>query len=117
MSRVCVERVCQAPYFVDNLKNGDETDVDCGGSCPTACADGQYCIASADCLSQVCAADNTCRAAECGDGIQNGDELAIDCGGRTCAVAQTEMPVMLRSIASAVCAPTTFAKSQRVLMA
>ncbi|WP_282162063.1 hypothetical protein [Ulvibacterium marinum] len=43
----------------DNVQNGDETGVDCGGSCPDACT-----------------ADPTCS-----DNIQNGDETGVDCGG------------------------------------
>jgi hypothetical protein len=43
----------------NGLKDGDETGVDCGGSC-------------APC-------------ATCDDGIKNGDEEGIDCGGAACA--------------------------------
>ena len=38
----------------DNQMNGDETDVDCGGSCG-ACPDGKGCVVGKDCLSKVCA--------------------------------------------------------------
>jgi hypothetical protein len=37
MSAVCYFGECQAPTCVDATENGDETGVDCGGSCP-ACA-------------------------------------------------------------------------------
>jgi hypothetical protein len=51
------DQVCIIPPNCgDGKKNGDETAIDCGGSC-AAC-------------------DN------CGDGKKNGDETAIDCGGR-----------------------------------
>ena len=43
----------------NGIKDGDETNVDCGGSC-------------APC-------------ATCDDGIKNGDEEGIDCGGSDCA--------------------------------
>ncbi|MCI4649560.1 T9SS type A sorting domain-containing protein, partial [Phaeodactylibacter sp.] len=49
------------PTCDDGIQNGDETGVDCGGSC-------------APC-------------ATCDDGIQNGDETGVDCGG-SCAPCQ-----------------------------
>ena len=42
----------------DGFLNGDETDIDCGGSC------------------DICP--------DCNDGIQNGNETGIDCGGPDC---------------------------------
>ena len=38
----------------DGVKNGSETDVDCGGSCNSTCAEGQGCIDNADCTSSNC---------------------------------------------------------------
>lgn len=37
----------------DNLKNGDETDVDCGGSCEAGCGPGKECIEDSDCQETV----------------------------------------------------------------
>lgn len=37
----------------DKIKNGSESDVDCGGSCP-ACIDGKSCNKSSDCFSSAC---------------------------------------------------------------
>ncbi len=48
-----------APTCTDGYQNGDETGVDCGGSCPDVCP-------------------------TCSDGTQNGDEIGIDCGGADC---------------------------------
>ena len=39
----------------DAKKDGDETDVDCGGSC-APCNDGQACVLESDCASQRCSA-------------------------------------------------------------
>lgn len=39
----------------DLAQNGDETDVDCGGSC-SPCADGLHCAIGADCISGSCTA-------------------------------------------------------------
>jgi hypothetical protein len=39
----------------DGVKNRDETDVDCGGSC-TGCAAGKACVTADDCAAQYCVA-------------------------------------------------------------
>jgi hypothetical protein len=38
----------------DNKKNGDETDRDCGGTCPDKCPSSYACKVSADCQSNIC---------------------------------------------------------------
>lgn len=38
----------------DGQKNGSETGVDCGGSCPARCAEGAGCAVGADCVSGSC---------------------------------------------------------------
>ncbi len=43
-----------APSCADGLKNGGETDIDCGGGCPQACALGKACGAGVDCQSGDC---------------------------------------------------------------
>ena len=63
----------------DGVKNGDETDVDCGGSCGV-CAEGSACAAATDCASGYCG-DGVCAAASCADTVLNGDETDVDCGG------------------------------------
>ena len=58
----CKEDPVECPTCItcdDGIQNGDETGIDCGGSC------------------QPC--ENFCN-----DGIQNGDETDIDCGGSCC---------------------------------
>ena len=52
---------CQDPSCDDGFQNGDETGIDCGGSCPNECP-------------------------TCNDGIQNGDEDDVDCGGSFCPI-------------------------------
>ena len=64
----------------DSVFNGDETDIDCGGSCPLKCGTGNSCIGSTDCISGVCTSD-ICQAPTCADGVLNGDESDLDCGG------------------------------------
>ena len=63
----------------DGVANGDESDIDCGGSSCQPCADNQACTGPDDCASGVCNA--TCIAPTCSDGVQNGTELGADCGG------------------------------------
>lgn len=43
----------QAPSCTDGLKNQDEQDVDCGGSCPKKCANA-ICSSASECASGVC---------------------------------------------------------------
>jgi hypothetical protein len=64
----------------DNAKNGSETDVDCGGSCATKCADSKACAGAADCLNSNCE-NNVCAAPSCTDNAKNGTETDVDCGG------------------------------------
>ena len=55
----CALGVCVVPSCTDKLKNGTETDVDCGGSCP-ACKGGQTCAANTDCVSANCTSGKQC---------------------------------------------------------
>lgn len=66
----------------DGVMNGDETDVDCGGSC-NACVDGAACTSSADCASKHCDL-SVCQIPTCSDNQSNSDETDVDCGG-SCA--------------------------------
>lgn len=80
-----------APTCMDGIKNGTETDVDCGGSC-NGCADTKACGAGADCMNGICTA-GSCAAPSCTDGVKNGTELDVDCAGpcgaSTCSAGQT----------------------------
>jgi hypothetical protein len=53
----------------DGIKNGDESDVDCGGRCPR-CATGKSCTSRNDCVSASCPL-GTCEGcaadADCGE--------------------------------------------------
>ncbi|MBX3196931.1 MAG: hypothetical protein KF894_02140 [Labilithrix sp.] len=73
---------CAAPAFDDGIKNGDETDIDCGGSAPSRCATGKDCLVTNDCDKVRCNAQAlVCDPPTSGDGIKNGTETDIDCGG------------------------------------
>jgi hypothetical protein len=43
-----------APSCFDNAKNGNETDIDCGGIDCVPCANGSSCFLDNDCVSGVC---------------------------------------------------------------
>ncbi len=99
-TQTCVGGVCtdNPPACNDGRKNGDEPDVDCGGSCAD-CGIGLACALDTDCSSSncqggVCAAGPVCAVGEarCVDGdtrevcnaARDGFN-AIDCaGGETC---------------------------------
>jgi hypothetical protein len=74
---------CSPATCADGLRDGTESDVDCGGgSCP-GCASGQRCCAGIDCSALFCLLE-TCAGASCTDGVKNGNETGVDCGGGTC---------------------------------
>jgi len=66
----------------NNAKDGEETDVDCGGEC-AGCFDGRVCAANTDCLSGFCN-NGLCAAPTCDDQVKNGNETDADCGGGLC---------------------------------
>jgi hypothetical protein len=65
MNSVCTGGICQAAMCNDGVKNGDETDADCGGSCP-GCVLGKMCNSQADCAP---AAAGTCQKVVCQSGV------------------------------------------------
>ena len=77
----CVPPRCLPTSCGDGVWNGDESDVDCGGSC-AGCDIGETCDTSSDCLSTVC--DEVCRITTCGDGVKDASETDVDCGGPDC---------------------------------
>ncbi len=64
---------CVPASCVDGQKDGDETDVDCGGGCGTTCEIDQTCASSKDC------AEGTCEAGVCKACSQN-----VDCASGFC---------------------------------
>jgi len=77
------------PLCTDHISNGEETDVDCGGTCGR-CDIGDSCKSNDDCADSDCKG-GTCTAFPCFNGVQDGDETDIDCGGscRTCSGGRT----------------------------
>jgi hypothetical protein len=64
----------------DGVQNGNETDIDCGGSCDP-CGVEKHCKGSPDCQSMNCQTGTCAPGASCNDGIKNQGESDIDCGG------------------------------------
>src|SRR5690349_18330609 len=63
----------------DGVKDGSETDIDCGGPC-APCAALLGCAQAADCAFDVCTGGK-CQAPSCTDHVKNGAETGPDCGG------------------------------------
>jgi Cys-rich repeat protein len=82
---MCASSTCQ-----DQQKDGQETDVDCGGPVCAPCAVGKKCLVDSDCTSMACdAIILTCVSNQCMDHLQDGAETDVDCGGGTCPACAT----------------------------
>jgi hypothetical protein len=85
--------VCAPASCANNMQDGTETAVDCGGGVCNACAVGLGCNANTDCVSNACdAISKTCAASQCSDNHKDGVETDVDCGGNNacsrCAVGK-----------------------------
>lgn len=83
-SKLNVSTVGETAYnpCSNSIKDNNETDIDCGGSCDS-CEAGKTCKTGGDCSSSNCAS-GICQASSCIDTIQNEGESDIDCGGNYC---------------------------------
>lgn len=86
----CEGDTCTAPdggaaaLATDGIKDGTETDVDCGGPGAPPCGVGKSCQNDADCVDKYCAADTKrCVVPRNDDGVRNGTETDVDCGGQS----------------------------------
>jgi hypothetical protein len=70
----------------NRVRDGLETDVDCGGADCQRCAVAKRCSAAGDCQSNACDA-GSCGAPTCSDGVRDGYESDVDCGGSCPACA------------------------------
>jgi hypothetical protein len=52
-TNACDAGHCRAATCTDTIRDGLETDVDCGDQCPK-CQVGQVCVAASDCASGHC---------------------------------------------------------------
>jgi hypothetical protein len=114
----CVGGVC-VPSCTDDVQDGNETDIDCGGgafgsspACPR-CADGKKCQMNSDCVDGVCGgpAPTTCLPPTCNDHVQNQGETDVDCGGpcpgckpgQTCGTSNTNCASILTCSGTCQC--------------
>ncbi len=78
------EKKCMKNYCNTGSKDGDETDVDCGGHC-FKCENGKRCEIDLDCESDFCETmygkEGICLDLFCNTGLKDGDETDVDCGG------------------------------------
>ena len=85
-------KVCSRPLCADSIKNLDESDVDCGGSCDD-CTEGKQCTQTSDCQSglECHPNDKLCVTPTCTDTWKNGTETDTDCGGSCpkCSIGKT----------------------------
>ena len=93
VSAHCQQNICQAATCTDLLRNGAESDTDCGGGCVTLCKTGAHCNTEADCATGSCSG-NKCQPASCMDRVANGSETGVDCGG-TCAPCKSGNPCLV----------------------
>ena len=78
-----------APTCRDGVQNGSEVAIDCGPTCPAACATGNACTADAECETGFCN-QAICATPNCADGAKNRTETDLDCGGSDgCAACST----------------------------
>jgi hypothetical protein len=69
---VCTGGVCQAPTCTDTVKNGAETDVDCGGGTCNKCVVGKACLVGSDCTTNECVGGVCVAVSGCSDGQREG---------------------------------------------
>ena len=99
-SLACFNGLCFG--CLNGVRDGDETDVDCGGrGCAKQCQDGKHCAVDIDCASGICSDRFVCARAEdvgmpvadaakiaamCSDGMITAEnfESDVDCGGPNC---------------------------------
>lgn len=67
-----------APTCNDLKMNGDETYMDCGGSCPLGCADTRPCLAASDCANGCCTTNNVCDGDVDEDGLCDTEDSEVN---------------------------------------
>lgn len=78
--------VSQPQSCSNGVKDGLETDIDCGGSCNACGSVGQKCNEDKDCALGPCVSGAcTANGPSCKDNVRNRDESDIDCGGQYCS--------------------------------
>ena len=110
----CVEGSCVVPTCDDGVQNGDESDVDCGGTSCEACEVGQQCGVDEDCGEALAGPWGECQFDE-GDvctqtGVQTRMVEVFSCGDDgVCASEEVEESQSCERVTEAeVCAEEIF---------
>ena len=95
-------------YCYNNIQDGTETDVDCGGSCPQ-CSDQKSCSKNEDCQSNLCDPyTKLCKSfTTCSNGYKDGTESDTDCGGQCESCISGESCYLNADCQSNLCDPYT----------
>jgi len=77
---------CKAPTCSDLLKDGSETDIDCGGATCAKCQQGKACLAASDCITGncvtgICAAPQSCKQIRAGNPAAPSGKYTVDADG------------------------------------
>jgi len=95
------------PYAgcLNGVRDGDETDIDCGGATCRRCEDGQACGADADCVNLSCPAGLCGEDAPAGGAVGTRCHSAGDCAlGLECYSSfWGERPICTQACADAEC--------------
>ena len=78
------DEICLPAACDDSVRNGLETDVDCGGPDCALCPDGSTCASQSDCDGATTCFENVCVGPDCLNGTLDGSETDVDCGGPDC---------------------------------
>ncbi|MFM2153466.1 MAG: hypothetical protein RL199_1901, partial [Pseudomonadota bacterium] len=115
-SGVCsaATKTCQGPTASDRVKNGDETDANCGGSSGKGCALKKRCGKDADCVSGAFCANGICAPPMCTNNVldKSAGEVDIDCGGSCGLCSDGKLCTAATQCASGVCAKATGATAK-----
>ena len=91
---------------LNTIKDGAESDVDCGGNVCGKCIDGKKCLAKMDCAGGACL-NSACATPACTNKETDGDETDTDAGGSICAKCTTgKRCVAATDCVSGACART-----------
>jgi hypothetical protein len=110
---MCANGACapNGPTCTDRIRNGAETDVDCGGGTCGGCGVNQACLVTSDCAfpGGCDVVTKTCDANQCNDGVKDSAETDVDCGGGTCGACAVGKSCLVTSdcIAPGGCDKTT----------
>eukprot|EP00735_Rhodelphis_limneticus_P006197 TRINITY_DN18571_c0_g1::TRINITY_DN18571_c0_g1_i1::g.1122::m.1122 TRINITY_DN18571_c0_g1::TRINITY_DN18571_c0_g1_i1::g.1122 ORF type:complete len:219 (+),score=14.07,EphA2_TM/PF14575.1/2.7e+03,EphA2_TM/PF14575.1/2.6e+03,EphA2_TM/PF14575.1/0.49,Holin_LLH/PF09682.5/0.21 TRINITY_DN18571_c0_g1_i1:95-751(+) len=81
----------------DKIKNGLESDVDCGGADCPPCAVNLQCLNATDCVNPLICHESFCSEVQCTDDVRNGEETDVDCGGSSCRPCELHLGCVLDS--------------------